>query len=119
VTRATMEAALAARATPLDRGALIRSTRRNPAPLPSRVSPSFAASDGAATVLPEVRDATGGVSLPDVSGLPARVAVRRLHALGLRVSPVGSGEIGATRPPAGTRVLPGDTISLRLGGSGR
>jgi hypothetical protein len=49
-----------------------------------------------------------------VSGLPARVAVRRLHALGLRVAPSGEGAISATRPAAGTRVLPGDTISLRL-----
>ena len=121
VTRATMEAALAARATPLDRAALIQSTRRNPATLPARAAPSFVARDATASAAApaEVGDALGGVSLPDVSGLPTRVAVRRLHALGLRVVPVATGEIGATRPPAGTRVLPGDTIDLRLRSSAR
>lgn len=121
VTRATMEAALAARATPLDRAALIRSTRRDHSALPSKSTPSFASSGGEAPVpiAPEVRDPSAGVSLPDVSGLPARVAVRRLHALGLRVAPRGVGAIRSTVPAAGTRVLPGDTIALRLSGPAR
>ena len=119
VTRATMEAALAARVTPLDRSALIRSTRRDPLPLPSQVVPSFAVRDEAAMRPTELDDASGGVGLPDVSGLPTRVAVRRLHALGLRVMPTGTGNIRATRPPAGTRVIPGDTIDLRLTVIGR
>jgi cell division protein FtsI (penicillin-binding protein 3) len=116
VTRATMEAALAARATPLDRGELLRSVRREPVAPGARLTSSFVARSGpaAAPARAEVRDPSVGVSLPDVSGLPARVAVRRLHALGLRVAPSGTGAIRATRPPAGTRVLPGDTIQLRL-----
>ncbi len=116
VTRATMEAALAARATPLDRSALIRSARRAPVTLPVRSTQSFAASEVAAptSLSPQVRDRSAGVTLPDVSGLPTRVAVRRLHALGLRVVPAGTGSIRAMRPPAGTRVQPGDTINLRL-----
>jgi hypothetical protein len=121
VTRATMEAALAARATPLDRAALLRSTRRDHSALPSKSTPSFASRGGDALgpVVPEVRDPSAGVSLPDVSGLPARVAVRRLHALGLRVAPRGVGAIRSTVPAAGTRVLPGDTIALRLTASAR
>jgi len=51
-----------------------------------------------------------------VSGLPSRVAVRRLHALGLRVARVGVGDILGTLPVAGTRLLPGDTVSLRVRG---
>jgi cell division protein FtsI (penicillin-binding protein 3) len=121
VTRATMEAALAARVTPLDRSALVRSARRNPATLTSRAVSLFAVGDGpvASPIPVPVRDEFGGVILPDVSGLPARVAVRRLHALGLRVVPAGSGDIRATRPPAGSHVLPGDTIALRMGVAGR
>jgi len=121
VTRATMEAALAARSTPLDRGKLISSARRDSETVPSRVVLSFATGgDAAPAGAPEqARDEFGGVSLPDVSGLPARVAVRQLHGLGLRVAPTGSGDIRATQPAAGTRVLPGDTIALRLAVAGQ
>ncbi|MDH3421987.1 MAG: penicillin-binding transpeptidase domain-containing protein, partial [Gemmatimonadota bacterium] len=119
VSRATMEAALAARVTPLDRAALIRSTRPAPMQLPSQAVPSFAYRDEATMRPTQFADATGGLSLPDVSGLPTRVAVRRLHALGLRVMPTGTGDIRATLPPAGTRVAPGDTIDLRLSVKGR
>jgi beta-lactam-binding protein with PASTA domain len=59
----------------------------------------------------------GRISLPDVGGLPARVAVRRLHALGLRVARIGVGDIRATQPPPGTPVLPGDTIRLTYRGA--
>jgi cell division protein FtsI (penicillin-binding protein 3) len=116
VTRATMEAALAARATPLDRGELLRSTRRQPVTPSARLTSTFVARTGPAPAAEraQVRDPSAGVSLPDVSGLPARVAVRRLHALGLRVAPSGAGTIRTMRPPAGSRVLPGDTIQLRL-----
>jgi cell division protein FtsI (penicillin-binding protein 3) len=122
VTRATMEAALAARATPLDRGALLRSARRQerdemvPA---SNVPPARFASSviepEPAPVAAAVIDRSASVSLPNVSGLPSRVAVRRLHALGLRVSSLGIGRIVGTEPRAGERVQPGDTIRLRLG----
>jgi beta-lactam-binding protein with PASTA domain len=56
-----------------------------------------------------------GVTRPNLSGLPSRVAVRRLHALGLRVSPSGDGAVVGTRPEAGARVTPGDTVRLRMG----
>ena len=102
VTRATMEAALAARATPLDRAALIRSARREQV-LSAPVTPTFATRQpqDPAPVPPLLGDPSAGVTLPDVAGLPARVAVRRLHALGLRVVPVGSGTIRAMHAAGG------------------
>ena len=125
VTRATMEAALASRATPLDRGALLSSVQ-GPVVAPIRTVAQFA-SQPIDPPLPPV-DATplsmsgfdgvpalgNGVPLPDVAGLPSRIAVRRLHALGLRVSRSGSGEILSPQPLAGTRVIPGDTIRLQV-----
>jgi cell division protein FtsI (penicillin-binding protein 3) len=123
VTRATMEAALAARATPLDRGALLRSARREEIMPATNLPPArFASSTMSSMMEPEptpvvaeVIDRTASVSLPNVSGLPSRVAARRLHALGLRVSSLGTGTIVGTEPRAGERVQPGDTIRLRLG----
>lgn len=133
VTRATMEAALAARQTPLDRAALLRALR---AP-----TPTVAATPGgelaapvrtaslderwAAAAGPAEGDASTGapsasgqpVPVPDVRGLPPRVAVRRLHALGLRVAWDREGPIVGTTPSAGTRLEPGDTVRLRVGGA--
>jgi cell division protein FtsI (penicillin-binding protein 3) len=116
VTRATMEAALAARATPLDRGALLRSTRRDDV-VPVNAPPArFAAriAEPEAPVRRQTIDPGTRVTLPNVAGLPARVAVRRLHALGLRVASVGVGSIVGSVPAAGVRVMSGDTIRLRL-----
>lgn len=117
VTRTTMEAALAARATPLDRTALVRSAARVTTVRPGFTSATFANQpiDPPLPPLPtaEARGAAG-VALPNVSGLPARVAVRRLHALGLRVERSMDGRIVGTVPPAGSRVVPGDTVRLRM-----
>src|SRR5690606_14270621 len=104
VTRATMEAALAARTTPLDRAALIRSATREVVERRTPISPLRFAERAVDPPLPPivgtpVRGAQGigalgeGVALPDVEGLPARVAARRLHALGLRVIRLGAGDI--------------------------
>ena len=126
VTRATMEAALAARATPLDRAALLNATRVSTTPV-ARPAALFASVPITAPVssakgmafpvgLPTDESPRLGsvVPIPDVSGLPSRVAVRRLHALGLRVSLARPGEILGTEPAAGTRVLRGDTIRLKV-----
>ena len=129
VTRATMEAALAARATPLDRSALMRSASRGESRPLSFGSIAQFADQPIDPPLPPlgtrdrtwdgqprgVSGLTDGVSLPDVRGLPARVAVRRLHALGLRVEHSAGADIVGTVPPPGSRVLPGDTIRLRVG----
>jgi membrane peptidoglycan carboxypeptidase len=122
VTRATMEAALAARSTPLDRFRLLRTTReRRPAPGAPVVRFASATVDPPPAPLEEA-EADGvrpsSVALPDMTGLPARVAARRLHALGLRVTREGRGDITATLPAPGTRVLPGDTVRLRSPGGG-
>jgi cell division protein FtsI (penicillin-binding protein 3) len=144
VTRATMEAALAARATPLNRGKLLESvrpemlappalpvgfaTRRIDPPAPPEYGAEHAAEldgDGEAMEAPAAETAADGavleevppggavgVPLPDVAGLPARTAVRRLHGLGFRVRHEGVGPIEGTFPAAGTRLQPGDTVIL-------
>lgn len=128
VTRATMEAALAASASHLDRTALLESLRDEPAlTLPPEMEATFAARHLDPPVPPfagvrDTRDRVfaegsgGAVTLPDVSSLPSRVAVRRLHALGLRVARVEAGDVVGSDPIAGTRVVPGDTIRLSYGG---
>jgi cell division protein FtsI (penicillin-binding protein 3) len=121
VTRATMEAALAARTSPLDRTALARAMQAAPGPaIPSAarfaglgITSSAVASDGVPYEAPAELDG-GGVPIPDVAGLPSRVAARRLHALGLRVERESAGDIAGTIPAAGTRALPGDTVRLRI-----
>jgi cell division protein FtsI (penicillin-binding protein 3) len=127
VTRATMEAALAANSAHLDRRALLESSRGRPGRMPADLLPSFASSSLEPAVPPfaealewidggEPISTDGLVTLPDVSGLPARVAVRHLHRLGLRVAQVSGGSIVRSMPIAGSRVLPGDTIRLRYRG---
>ena len=115
VTRATMEAVLAARHAPIDREALASLTRRQP-----RTSPSSGAhfASSTPTSSPPVRTPrtlnspeTGAV-VPDVSGLPPRLAVRRLHARGFRVLLEASGPVSGTDPVSGTPLTPGDTVRI-------
>lgn len=136
VTRATMEAALAARATPLDRGQLLRSVRSAVNP-PARAAARFASRPidppappvetlpeavlaAASTDFPSEGDTratlglAGAIPVPDVQGLPARVAARRLHGMGFRVQQDGAGSILGTFPAAGTPLLPGDTVLLKV-----
>ena len=54
----------------------------------------------------------GSIPIPDVQGLAPRVAVRRLHAAGLRVAWDGGGTVVGSTPRAGSRAMPGDTIRL-------
>ena len=132
MTRATMEAALAARATPLDRERLLRSVRapqRMATPGVARFASQpidppappldglWADSDGRMTEV-GINGPAAGVPVPELAGLPVRTAARRLHGLGLRVVHEGWGEIVGTLPTEGTRVLPGDTVRLRLAGRG-
>ena len=67
----------------------------------------------AAENVSEARVAERNQMLPDLRGLETRVAVSRLHALGLRVELKGSGRVVRQEPPAGTRVVRGATILLR------
>lgn len=121
VTRATMEAALAANSLNL-RG-LLASSRTQQRRAPVDVAPIFAALPLEPALPPLVTPAPSGekgaaphhVAVPDVSGLPARIAIRHLHRYGLRVEQSGTGEVVQTVPPAGAQVLPGDTVRLRYG----
>lgn len=107
VTRATLEAALAARNTPIDKRAVAVAA---PPPLSTRE-----VNDVAVSVSASKRPVTGpfvfalnagapkrvaertlsGVPLPDVTGLSVRDAVRQLHGQGYRVQVHGSGRVTA------------------------
>jgi cell division protein FtsI (penicillin-binding protein 3) len=150
VSRAMMEAALASWSTPLDRGALLESSRRTRQPPQSgaegarstRSPVRFASADLPTPGVdmrpsPELealallaadpedeepvveRRADGSLPIPDVRGLAPRVAVRRLHAAGLRVIWDGGGQVVGTSPSAGSRAQPGDTIRLQTRASAR
>lgn len=127
VIRTTLEAVLAAGTPHVDRTDLLRSVR---SPVPGTMAPAeirFAAgnrppepvrptADGSASD-PGVR-ASGPLPVPDVRGLPARAASRRLHAHGFRVAWEGSGTVDRMDPAPGTRRPPGDTIRLMAAGRG-
>jgi cell division protein FtsI (penicillin-binding protein 3) len=142
VTKATMEAILAIRQTPLDSRALAHMARSsapvaatgmeipgdglsaearprfaalNAGPLGSTASDrsGFGAADPVDPDFAVRREGDGLLTLPDLRGLSARLAARRLHSLGFRVLWDGPGTVGETVPGAGVRLAPGDTIRLR------
>jgi cell division protein FtsI (penicillin-binding protein 3) len=120
VTRATLEAALAARETPLDRRPIARPAAR---PLVTPVAPERAAVLPAAPRVVLVgmgaAPATGGGHaepaprvVPNVEGLPLRDGVRRLHAAGFRVRAEGGGTVVRTVPAAGRTSDPRTVIRV-------
>ena len=143
VTRATMEAILAAQETPMDRRALVEIARAQELrdtpqrgsdgelPVVARFAelllggnPGSTAIDGSSvsrwreSVLPEDRTMA---RVPDVMGLPVRAAARRIHEAGLRVEWDGSGVVRRMVPKAGSIVSSGDTVrvaSAEEGGDG-
>jgi cell division protein FtsI (penicillin-binding protein 3) len=139
VTRAAMEAALAARNTPLDRRALLRSVRAAPPedgrPAPERPlggvrfaalgapdrptapepRPGVAAGTDAGRAGAIPWPAHGVRPVPEVTGLPLRSAARQLHSLGFRVVADGTGPVRTVRPAPGSRLEPGDTVRLVAG----
>jgi cell division protein FtsI (penicillin-binding protein 3) len=130
VTRATMEAILAARESPLDPAALsalarsqrLHEGRRSQGAVSARLTPTFAStfesagpitSQSTFAELPvDGIEGDGSFGIPDVQGLSARAAARRLHSLGLSVTWEASGVVSGSIPRAGNRVAPGDTIQL-------
>lgn len=54
----------------------------------------------------------GEVRVPDLTGLPAREAVKSIVALGLAASLEGTGRIARQEPPPGSVLSKGDTIKL-------
>jgi cell division protein FtsI/penicillin-binding protein 2 len=132
VTKATMEAILAARQTPLDWRALARSARDDRHPLeaieperPTPVDVRFAGGEvegrsryEAGASSDRGRAGARFLELPDLAGLPGRMAARRLHDLGLRVVWEGFGHVGITIPEAGAWLAVGDTVRLSSLGRG-
>ena len=117
VTRATLEAALAARSTPLDKSAMAVSAPRMDSRELAPITETLATSRRPATG-PFIFALNGGTprrvaqrnakyAMPSVTGLPVRDAVRQLHASGYRVQVQGSGVVNAI---AG---LSGNVVRLR------
>lgn len=115
VIRATMEAILAAQQPPVDRRVLAHAARR---PAPRNPVIRFAGAEPPGSGAEPARWASGEgteVVVPDVSGLSARSAVRRLHTAGLRVVWDAPGPVLGTWPTAGTLLMQGDTVSIDVG----
>ena len=115
VIRATMEAILAAQQPPVDRRVLAHAARR---PAPENPVIRFAGAETPGAGAEPARWASGEgteVVVPDVSGLSARSAVRRLHTAGLRVVWDAPGPVLGTWPTAGTLLMQGDTVSIDVG----
>ncbi len=148
VTRATMEAVLAARTPPLDRQALATIARAHqiretpgPAARPVAVQPAASISAGAELsavgvasgpgsipdqeavhlampALLQPGPEEGGLRLPDLQGTAPRSAARRLHAMGLSVIWESAGPVRGSEPAPGSVVVQGDTIRLLTGPPG-
>ena len=114
VTRATLEAALAARSTPLDKSAMAvaapRMDSHELAPIVETLASSqrpvtgpfiFALKAGTPR---RVEQRSTKYAMPDVTGLPVRDAVRQLHGSGYRVHVQGSGVVNAITGLAGNVV---------------
>ena len=86
-------------------------------PDPARAA--YAAMRAAAGKKPPVQESVGSgpspagkVRLPDMTGLPARAALSKAHALGVVPTIEGSGLIVSQTPPPGSIVEPGATVKL-------
>ncbi|MCH7563655.1 MAG: PASTA domain-containing protein [Gemmatimonadetes bacterium] len=116
VSRATMEAILAAGHTPLGRGALARATELSPRPEPVRFASLQSPISSNQPVRSQPSDDAAAVPVPALEGLTARSAARRLHAMGFRVILKGSGHVSKTMPEAGVRIARGDTVRVWVRG---
>jgi cell division protein FtsI (penicillin-binding protein 3) len=120
VTKAVLEAALAARDAALDRHALAaRSIRRaTGTPAMTATAGDDSADQGSVPMVVALDAPVKGaprrgarVAVPDVRGLPLREAVATLHRAGVQVQ-LGRGSPGTTQPAAGARVDRGSTVRL-------
>jgi cell division protein FtsI (penicillin-binding protein 3) len=126
VTRATLEAALAARSEPLGNGVLAKDAAADAdaspgAPVRAELESRRANAAGPFTFTLDggaVRDSASSRrrtdGMPDVAGLPMRDAVSRIHAAGFTVEIQGSGRVVRTVPAAGAS--PGGARTVRLVG---
>ncbi len=120
LTRRMLEEVLAARASAVDRRSLAGG--RAAVESGSRANPSETATTEPIQVLTLPYDSTQPpvrtpVTLIDVTGLNTRLAVFRLHRLGLRVQLVGNGTVRRSAPSAGAVLRPGATVTLFAGTS--
>lgn len=121
VTRATLQAILAARSPSLDRRALLATRLASATPQPAAKAPRRAvrASGREGTYVfesvppkPTAAPSREAVPVPELAGLPLRDASRRLHALGFQVRVQGEGTVASTRPAAGAARPRGATVTL-------
>jgi len=59
-----------------------------------------------------------GVTVPPLTGLPARTAIRNLESLQLEAVPSGAGRVVSQEPPAGRVVARGTRVRVRLAPAG-
>ena len=119
VTLATLRTLLSARRAPIDREALALAAR-HAAPPPGNVPVArFAKADDPAleywSTGPVPSATTGGtlaMIVPALRGVSVRVALRKLHKMGLRIRLEGGGVVHATVPGAGEAMAAGDTIRV-------
>lgn len=107
VTRATLEAALAAHSTPIDRAPMSKPSQLAavmdlPAQTPPPTGTQVLTFGGAQT--PGAPVAAPPAVVPDVAGMSVRDGVHRLHAAGFRVRLEGNGRVLRTVPVAGTEM---------------
>jgi cell division protein FtsI (penicillin-binding protein 3) len=139
VTKATLQAALAAKGTPLDRSAVALSGIVDDGPPSGIRTVANVASDpldaaapeeaarpaeleaivlepGQQASAPSKADARTPVEVPQVKGLSLREAARLLHDRGLRVRVNGSGRAASSQPTAGSEVRRGAVVVVQTGG---
>jgi cell division protein FtsI (penicillin-binding protein 3) len=118
VTRAMLEAALAARNTHLDRSVIAKASSLVSAPSEYERAPVAGLSrtvDLRAVVeRPAPAQPVVAVRLPDIAGMPMRDGVRRLHTAGFQVRVEGGGRVVRTIPEAGAELTP-DTVVRVIG----
>jgi hypothetical protein len=118
VTRATLEAALAARSTPIDRSAIARSPQVAP---PARAAERPRRTTSGIVQVARVPDhaiaatRAAEVPLPDVAGMSLRDGVRRLHEAGFRLRIEGTGRVVRTVPEAGPAVPASSVVRVIAG----
>ena len=130
VTRSTLAAALAARASPLDRRAVVaamgvaRGTPRSASVDPGRRGPWLPPAPGPFVFQveagPPERAPAGPPTerVPGVVGESGRDAASALHAAGFRVELRGVGEVVEVSPAAGSEVARGGVVTVTLGRGG-
>jgi membrane peptidoglycan carboxypeptidase len=121
VTRQTLEAALATRSSPIDRAAIAAPTVAvmptvEPAQRATHLASLQSVDLTTGSSREPARNNPASLELPDISGMPMRDAVRRLHVAGFRLRVVGSGRVRTTEPRAGS-VIASDVV-VRVVGEG-